>query len=1484
MRTAAPSTALPSPLTNAPTRFTRPRLTDSKEKAARAARCTGLAIFSFLAAIIIVSAMATSPLAQSNKTGAATSVESQPANSVAAALQGAEKNSSPVDATIELREPLAASALENLTLPGKIRSILVKSTTSDWRGGMISTPNSPITSLAEGLRSFEQLYQDVVPGDSSPSFALLAFTVRGSASEVNSVRDSLSNAEFVSVTNPAQSRGNKSKDSVAHQKPPATEESKQPPATATSTASFVPNNAELSIQTQANSSRRVEVTFSWNTPEDLAGFAFDRSALEIQVLFLNQADNPAASNISYVGNKVISWATNFNGYLDTPALNETGQAGTPVEREVTIGSADARSAFKAGQKYTMLAYVEAGKLEANFAKLSFQLGIYKPSITDNPGVYSYCLLHGGSDPASCVAGIPGKTVTVTPQNYTGSPFSILAPTVPSFTYPNQICSKPPGYPQLDNGLSIPELSAYDLGFRMLRFQRAVTINGGIPAVGCPTDFVHLDTVWWPRRGWTQDFDGSQTGKGKGAIMLAPDASQAFWVHGAIWARYSTEQFGGPKSVVGEPTGDEQSVTSSRGSKGAFQAFTRGYLYFNGTLNKTFYVANAIAQKYRSVNLHNDPLGFPVSDEYVWNGGARSDFEAGYIYWNAAEGAVIVRSPLPPAYEGYHDFVDCNNIGGWARDKNNPGTRLNVSVIDDTTGATVASGTADQLRTDLVNAGKGDGKYGFTIPMPAGLKDGQNHPLRVKVTVSGFTLGTTPKTFNSAVSCPTATPTPTTPGYVGFVDVADCNSIAGWAADRNHLGTAISVRLYDGNTLLATVPANQSRPDVGTFLKDNGLHGFSIPTPAALKSGTHTLSVRYESSNINLGNSPKTLNCSSPTPTPTPLPAYEGYHDFVDCNNIGGWVRDKNNPNARLNVSVFDDANGALVASGIADRLRSDLVNAGIGDGRYGFTIPTLAGLKDGKQHSIRVQVTGSTFRLSGTPKVFNSSISCPTPTPTPTPAQPSYVGYVDVADCNSITGWAADRNRLNNSITVSLYDGNTLLATAPANQSRPDVGTFLKDNGLHGFNIPVPAVLKSGTHTISVRFESSSVNLGNSPRTYSCTTSTPTPTPTPTPVSTPLPAYEGYHDFVDCNNIGGWVRDKNNPNARLNVSVFDDATGALVASGIADRLRSDLVNAGIGDGRYGFIIPMPAGLKDGTTHSIRVKVTGTNFSLTGTPRSFNSSSSCAPPASPDLLVSAISGTSNVAPGGQMNVSATVHNQGGAAAGSFRLGLYFSTDTNISTSDAFLGSCNTGGLSAGASFTCSGTLTVPQQTSGTYFLGGIADDQNAVTESNEGNNTRSSEAIRVGEVIPQTITWEFNSSGNFEGWGAVNASGSAVHDGILFLDPSGSDPNIVSPTLSVSASSYKTVVVKMASNGLDPFGNIFFKTQNENFYSADKRVEFFVQNCALCGNASFITYTINMTGNPKWSGTITGIRIDPANDGKSGTNTDSIGFDFVKLTP
>lgn len=118
------------------------------------------------------------------------------------------------------------------------------------------------------------------------------------------------------------------------------------------------------------------------------------------------------------------------------------------------------------------------------------------------------------------------------------------------------------------------------------------------------------------------------------------------------------------------------------------------------------------------------------------------------------------------------------------------------------------------------------------------------------------------------------------------------------------------------------------------------------------------------------------------------------------------------------------------------------------------------------------------------------------------------------------------------------------------------------------------------------------------------------------PVSGAAPLYEGFHDTADCNSVAGWVWDKNSPGTRLNVTVYNSATGAVIATGTANQFRQDLVNAGKGDGFYGFSIPTPASVKDGVTRSIAVKVTGTSFNLGNTPKSFNSSSSGCTAAGP----------------------------------------------------------------------------------------------------------------------------------------------------------------------------------------------------------------------------------------------------------------------------
>lgn len=73
----------------------------------------------------------------------------------------------------------------------------------------------------------------------------------------------------------------------------------------------------------------------------------------------------------------------------------------------------------------------------------------------------------------------------------------------------------------------------------------------------------------------------------------------------------------------------------------------------------------------------------------------------------------------------------------------------------------------------------------------------------------------------------------------------------------------------------------------------------------------------------------------------------------------------------------------------------------------------------------------------------------------------NYEGYVDSKSCTAITGWAADKSIKNYSIQVALsFPGNFTLHLAA--NPRPDVGTFLGDNGLHGFTIPVPEAAKMG--------------------------------------------------------------------------------------------------------------------------------------------------------------------------------------------------------------------------------------------------------------------------------------------------------------------------------------------------------------------------------------------------------------------------------------
>jgi hypothetical protein len=76
--------------------------------------------------------------------------------------------------------------------------------------------------------------------------------------------------------------------------------------------------------------------------------------------------------------------------------------------------------------------------------------------------------------------------------------------------------------------------------------------------------------------------------------------------------------------------------------------------------------------------------------------------------------------------------------------------------------------------------------------------------------------------------------------------------------------------------------------------------------------------------------------------------------------------------------------------------------------------------------------------------------------------------------------------------------------------------------------------------------------------------------------------------------VAGWAFDWSDPSRRVEVNVLVD--GEMVARTTADMPRPALVREGLGDGRHGFYVELPARLRDGGVHTIAAV-----FSASGDP-------------------------------------------------------------------------------------------------------------------------------------------------------------------------------------------------------------------------------------------------------------------------------------------
>ncbi|MCC6367409.1 MAG: hypothetical protein IT165_28130 [Bryobacterales bacterium] len=109
---------------------------------------------------------------------------------------------------------------------------------------------------------------------------------------------------------------------------------------------------------------------------------------------------------------------------------------------------------------------------------------------------------------------------------------------------------------------------------------------------------------------------------------------------------------------------------------------------------------------------------------------------------------------------------------------------------------------------------------------------------------------------------------------------------------------------------------------------------------------------------------------------------------------------------------------------------------------------------------------------------------------------------------------------------------------------------------------------------------------------------------TPTPTTT---AYEGFFDDARCDKLYGWARDRNSSSA-IRVDIYDG--NQRLDSVLADEFREDLP----GTKRYAFNYVPPPALKDGATHTMRIKYGGTNQELNGSPKLLTCSSTIIGPS------------------------------------------------------------------------------------------------------------------------------------------------------------------------------------------------------------------------------------------------------------------------------
>jgi hypothetical protein len=97
------------------------------------------------------------------------------------------------------------------------------------------------------------------------------------------------------------------------------------------------------------------------------------------------------------------------------------------------------------------------------------------------------------------------------------------------------------------------------------------------------------------------------------------------------------------------------------------------------------------------------------------------------------------------FQGFHEATNCSVIEGWAWKPAQPAAHVSVEIYD----GDVKIGTVDALmfRDDLAKASIGNGRHALRFPVPASIKDGNDHVISLRIAGAATALTNSPKHLN-----------------------------------------------------------------------------------------------------------------------------------------------------------------------------------------------------------------------------------------------------------------------------------------------------------------------------------------------------------------------------------------------------------------------------------------------------------------------------------------------------------------------------------------------------------------------------------------------------------------------------------------------------------------------------------------------------------------------------------------------------------------